>query len=342
MNIDTKINLITRNLSEIVGSIDAIKKIISERPLKIYFGTAPTGKIHIGYCIPIIKICDFLNAGCHVKILIADTHAILDSGKSSHENVQARVNYYIEMLSNMIIYFGGKLDNLEYVIGSSYQKSPEYFDDLLKLMTKTTIDGAKHAGSEVVKQSKDPLLSNVIYPLLQSLDEKYLDIDIEYSGIDQRKIICYSIDYLKKIGYKHKKIYLMSGLLKSLGDGDKMSSSDQNSKIDFMDSKKIITKKINKIYVTIYTIRTSILLELITLIILPTLTDKYIINRSEENGGNLFLDTNDISSKICEMVETEKLHLKDLKLSIVEYIDKIISPIRNNENLVKLISKAYK
>lgn len=60
MDIDTKINLITRNLSEIVGSIDVIKKIISVRPLKIYFGTAPTGKIHIGYCIPIIKICNFL------------------------------------------------------------------------------------------------------------------------------------------------------------------------------------------------------------------------------------------------------------------------------------------
>jgi tyrosyl-tRNA synthetase len=77
---DQKYSLIVRNLQETLGS-DRIKSIIAERSLSIYWGTATTGRPHIGYFVPMAKIADFLHAGCNVTILFADLHAYLDNMK---------------------------------------------------------------------------------------------------------------------------------------------------------------------------------------------------------------------------------------------------------------------
>jgi len=68
MNPEQKYNLITKNLQEVLGG-EEIKKLLQERDLKLYWGTAPTGKPHVGYLVPLTKIADFLAAGCHVIVI---------------------------------------------------------------------------------------------------------------------------------------------------------------------------------------------------------------------------------------------------------------------------------
>lgn len=65
LSVEEKYNLITRNLQEVIGG-DEIKKILAERDLKLYWGTAPTGRPHVGYFVPMTKIADFLAAGVEV------------------------------------------------------------------------------------------------------------------------------------------------------------------------------------------------------------------------------------------------------------------------------------
>ena len=43
-----------------------MKEIVKERQLKIYWGTATTGRPHVAYFVPMTKIADFLHAGCEV------------------------------------------------------------------------------------------------------------------------------------------------------------------------------------------------------------------------------------------------------------------------------------
>lgn len=64
---EEKSNLITRNLQEVLGE-DNLKNVLKERDLKIYWGTATTGKPHIAYFVPMTKIADFLRAGCEVSV----------------------------------------------------------------------------------------------------------------------------------------------------------------------------------------------------------------------------------------------------------------------------------
>ena len=68
MSSEEKHKLITRNLQEVLGE-DKLLSIIKERDLTIYWGTATTGKPHIAYFVPMMKIADFLKAGCEVRII---------------------------------------------------------------------------------------------------------------------------------------------------------------------------------------------------------------------------------------------------------------------------------
>lgn len=63
---DQKKELIVRNLQEHLGD-DKLTAILKERDLKIYWGTATTGKPHVAYFVPMSKIADFLRAGCEVS-----------------------------------------------------------------------------------------------------------------------------------------------------------------------------------------------------------------------------------------------------------------------------------
>lgn len=66
---EAKVDLITRNLQEVLGK-ENLEKIVKERDLKIYWGTATTGKPHIAYFVPMTKIADFLKAGCEVSFCL--------------------------------------------------------------------------------------------------------------------------------------------------------------------------------------------------------------------------------------------------------------------------------
>ena len=66
LSFEKKYEYITRNLQEVLGD-ENLKKIVKERDLKIYWGTATTGKPHIAYFVPMTKIGDFLKAGCEVS-----------------------------------------------------------------------------------------------------------------------------------------------------------------------------------------------------------------------------------------------------------------------------------
>jgi len=62
-------------------------------------------------------------------------------------------------------------------------------------------------------------MSSLLYPILQALDEEYLGVDVQFGGVDQRKIFMFARDHLPRIGYK-KRSHLMNPLI----PGKKMHS----------------------------------------------------------------------------------------------------------------------
>ncbi|CAO1621534.1 unnamed protein product [Parajaminaea phylloscopi] len=235
--------LITRDLDEILGA-ENLKKIIDagERPVRAYWGTAPTSRPHIGYFAAFAKIADFLRAGVQVKVLLADIHAFLDNLKAPIELVRHRVGYYKHVLLAVFRAIGVPTERLVFVVGSEYQLTEAYNMDVYRAAALTTEHDAKKAGAEVVKQVASPLLSAMLYPGLQALDEQYLDVDFQFGGVDQRKIFTFAESLLPKLGYA-KRSHLMNPMVPGL-KGSKMSASDHASKIDFLDDADSIRSKI--------------------------------------------------------------------------------------------------
>ena len=129
MNIDKRVELIKRNTAEILTEED-LKALLKEKknPV-IYWGTAPTGKPHVGYFLPMLKVADFLKAGFKVKILLADLHAALDN--TPWPLLEKRYEYYSKIIPALIKATGVDTKNLEFVKGSDYQLKPEYIYDVL-------------------------------------------------------------------------------------------------------------------------------------------------------------------------------------------------------------------
>ena len=97
---------------------------------------------------------------------------------------------------------------MRFVRGTDYQLSKEYTLDVYRLASLVTEHDARKAGAEVVKQVcyffahlriswinelffllfqvQHPLLSGLLYPGLQALDEQYLGCDAQFGGVDQR------------------------------------------------------------------------------------------------------------------------------------------------------------
>ena len=126
-----------------------------------------------------VKIAHFLRASCEVTILLADIHAFLDNMKAPLDLVAHRATYYEFVIKSMLKSIGVPIEKLKFVLGSTFQLTKEYTMDIFRLSSVVTEHDAKKAGAEVVKQVSSPLLSGLIYPLMQSLDEEHLGVDAQ-------------------------------------------------------------------------------------------------------------------------------------------------------------------
>ncbi|CAG8682832.1 13851_t:CDS:2 [Acaulospora morrowiae] len=341
---DEKYKLITRNLQEVLGG-EEILKILEERDLKLYWGTAPTGKPHIGYFVPFSKIADFLAAGVEVTVLLADIHAFLDNMKAPLELVKFRTKYYEELIKAAFVSIGVPIDKLKFVVGSDYQLTKEYSLDNFRLCATVTEHDAKKAGAEVVKQVESALLSGLLYPGLQALDEEYLGVDAQFGGVDQRKIFVYAEKYLPHLGYK-KRSHLMNPMVPGLA-GSKMSSSDPDSKIDLLDDEVSVVRKLKKAFCEEGNVTENGVLSFVKYVLFPLgslngQTTKFNINRPEKFGGKLvYTDYQTLEDDFRD----KKVHPGDLKTAVAESINKLLDPIRkkwaSNPELIKLTNQAY-
>ena len=242
LNADERLDLITRNLQEVIG-LDELKKLLEgKKEVSVYWGTMPTGSPHVSYFVPFLKIADFLKAGLRVKVLIADLHAALDG--VPWEILDKRQAYYEEVIPSMLKAIGVDISKLEFVRGSSFQLKPKYFEDVLKMSMKNSVNECIKAASEVVKLGDNPRLGGLIYPIMQSLDEEYLEVDAQFGGMDQRRIFVFARENLPALKYKPR-VELLNPIIPGL-IGKKMSSSIPGTKIDVLDDEKTVEMRINK------------------------------------------------------------------------------------------------
>nr|KMM65417.1 tyrosyl-tRNA synthetase [Coccidioides posadasii RMSCC 3488] len=311
-----KLDLIKLNLQEVLKS-EILEDIIirQNRAPVIYWGTASTGRIHLGYLVPIVKLAHFLRAGCHIKILLADIHGFLDNLKAPIELVNFRAEYYRHSITALLEAVHVPTDKLEFVLGSSYQLSPKYTMDLFRLSSVVTEHDAKKAGAEVVKQA---------------LDEEHLGVDAQFGGVDQRKIFTLAMETLPRVGYKER-AHLMNPMVPGLAGG-KMSASDPDSKIDILDTPDVVKKKLKKAFAAPRETEGNGIVSFVEYVLLPVSAlenpegkGKFTVDRSEEEGGPLVYDN---IESLKEDYRADKLTPQLLKFAVTSALNNLLAPIQ--------------
>ncbi len=337
MDIEKRFQLLKRNTQEIITE-EELKKLLKEKKKPVvYLGTAVTGQPHIGYFVWVLKLADFIKAGFKVKLLLADLHGALDN--TPWDVLEKRYKYYSAIIPLMFRSVGADVKNLEIVKGSSFQLKKEYVLDVLKMSTFCSVNDCKRAASEVVKFGDNPMLSGLIYPIMQALDEVYLDVDVQYGGIDQRKILVFARENLPKLEYKAR-VEFMTPLIPGLV-GKKMSASDPKSKIDLLDDENKVFDKVKEAYCIAGEVEDNGVLAFLKYVVMTIKEDKkemFVVERPAKFGGDLkFKNYLEIEKAFVD----KKLHPLDLKNAVAKEINKLLAPIRKNKEIEKIKKVAY-
>ncbi|KAH7724955.1 tyrosyl-tRNA synthetase [Aphelenchoides avenae] len=306
--------LIVRNLQEVLGEEKLTKQLATGKNIHIYWGTATTGKPH-------------------VTILFADVHAFLDNLKSTFEVLEQRVRYYEHIIKSLLIALNVPIDKLHFVKGSSYQLTEAYTQDVLRLCGQVSQRDALKAGAEVVKQVESPLLSGLLYPLLQALDEQHLKVDGQTGGVDQRKIFILAEEQLPKLKLG-KRFHLMNPMVPGL-TGTKMSSSEENTKIDLLDPSDVVSRKIETAFCPKGNTAENGVLAFYRFVVYPIIQPKPVLL-----DGKRFPTYDEIEDAFESDVVTESA----LKTYLKDFLNGILGKVRemsDNEEMAEIIAKGY-
>jgi tyrosyl-tRNA synthetase len=176
---------------------------------------------------------------------------------------------------------------------------------------------------------------------MQAIDEEHLGVDIQYGGVDQRKILVMARENLPKIGYKSR-VEIMTPLVPGLNQGGKMSASIKNSKIDLIDDEKTVQEKMRAAYCVEGEVEGNGVLAFAKHVLFVLKSDageSFVISRPEKFGGNLVYASYE---ELERDFAAKKVHPLDLKSAVAKEINALLVPIREKmAGKDELIRQAY-
>lgn len=303
MNIDERIALITCNLVEVIGgdeSMNKIRSILDERPLHILWRTQLVELPHLSDFSYLFKLSDFLHAGCRITILLDDLQAVLD-------NRQAVDNYehVIKVLLKLIGVDDEQLTNLTFVRGSLIQLSPQYTMDIYKLSTRIT------SNSEMIRKGESSVLSGMLYPLFQVLDEEYLDVDAQFGTSDEKKVFKFAENALPALGYESRIHFTISSKMKSM------------TRIELSDSPEVVLKKFKSMFCKEGSIQDNDVLLFIKMVLfaLPAYKKGFTIQRDLKHGESRLYAS---YSELEQAFLSKAIHPLDLKQNACRAVNELL------------------
>ncbi|KAF3167129.1 hypothetical protein TWF225_012054 [Orbilia oligospora] len=266
LDFEARLDLITRGLGKI-DDLAFIQNTLQEKNTPtLFWGVAPTGRPHIGYLVPFVKLAEAVEAGLEIKILLADIYAFLVNYKYPLPVVEQRTNYYKYSLAALFEAINGRPSSaIQFQLQSTHCTTKEYTLDLFKILSLTSQADARSPNDEL-RNTK--MLSPLLCPLLQALDEPWMRCDFTLGGLDQAGYFDYTGGILSKIGYNDKCGHLLNQMLPGLR-GTKMSASDPRSKIDLLDDPETVCDKISNSICKPGMIEDNPILALLRVVLIP-------------------------------------------------------------------------
>ena len=348
MDVDDRLALIMREPTEEVVTADELHALIETNTHpRHYIGLEISGMLHIGSLVMTgFKINDFMKAGINTTVFLADWHTYInDKMGGDWDRIKKVSQYYTEA-------FKFFCPGVNIVLGSDlYKKTQDYWENFVRFSKHMTLARTMRSltimGRSEAEKNLD--LSQLLYPPMQSVDIKALDLDIVHAGMDQRKIHMLVREIFPKLGWKVPVLvhhHLLPGLSEPLRISpfkerpgimtpenaedtrmaSKMSKSNPASGLLIHDDEKVIRNKIGKAFCPVGVAVDNPILELVHYIVFHEFNE-FVIERPTKYGGSItYTSYKDLERDFV----TKKIHPMDLKNSTATYVNRIIEPIRKH------------
>lgn len=346
MNNDSKFDLMSHGLEEVLTPEELKQLIVSDKPLRHYIGFEISGKVHLGTGILSMFIIKQLQqAGVHTIVFLADWHTWLNKkldGTLDTAKEMAR-SYFEEGIKASAIAVGADPDKIEFVLGSElYEKlGNNYWATVINVSKATTL--ARMMRSTTIMGRKEGEISDaamLIYPAMQSADIFTMDLNLVHSGTDQRNVHVVARDVAEEVGFQkpvalHQ--HLLQGLLKpsvwpipeenreETITAMKMSKSKPDSAVFIHDTPEEIRRKVNNAFAPEGEIKYNPILDWTKHLVFFEANSKLEIKRPKKFGGDI---TYSSFEELEQDYAEKKLHPMDLKNAIAEWLIVKLEPAR--------------
>ncbi|MBN1327998.1 MAG: tyrosine--tRNA ligase [Candidatus Heimdallarchaeota archaeon] len=339
MKIEERIRLITRNAEEVV-KIEEIEPLFKRKKKpNSYIGFELSGRLHIGNgLLCAMKMHDLVNAGVNMTIFLADWHSWVNNKLDGDlEKIRIAGEYFREGYKAL----GLTEEKVTYRWSSELVKDSDYWATLIKVAKNTSLNRVLRALPIMGRSMETTEMESawIYYPAMQAADIFYMDIDIAYGGMDQRKAHMISRDCANNLG-KPKPIAVHTPLITGLtGAGSKMdaeadpdmakieakmSKSKPETCIFIHDTEEDLKKKMKTAYCPAKIVEGNPITDICKHVIFARDNATLSINRPEKFGGNLeYISYSNLEKDYIE----GKLHPLDLKNSVAVELGKILEPV---------------
>jgi tyrosyl-tRNA synthetase len=200
MDIDEKIALVQRSPTEEIVTFNELRTLFETRASpKHYIGLEISGKIHLGsLLIPGFKINDFIKAGIQSNVFLADWHTYINNKLNNDWTLIDKISQYYEKAFKFFC------PGVNIIYGSDlYEETDNYWKNFIIFSKQITLARTLRSLTIMGRTEKDTLdFSQLLYPSMQSVDIKALDLDIVHAGTDQRKIHMLVREVFPKLNWK--------------------------------------------------------------------------------------------------------------------------------------------
>jgi len=353
MDTETRFNLVTRNLQEIITT-DELRTLLqtNDHP-RGYVGFEPSGIMHAGTGLIVgKKMSDFVDAGFHFIIYLAEWHGWINNKMGGvPENLAIAAEYFKDCFTAL----GLPPGRVEYLWASDIVDTKDYWEKVVRVMKSTTLRRTLRAMPIMGRSAdtSDVETAWALYPAMQASDIFQMDLDAACSGMDQRKVHMLAREVAPKLGFKTPVCLhnpLLPGLQQATMDGSfdedqgineairhKMSKSVARGAIWVNDTPQEIRDKYHEAFCPEKTVKDNPVLDHARMAVFPQLGELKI-ERPKKYGGDVTFSS---FEELAEAYSRGGLHPLDLKKGVAESMIKLLEPVakyfeRKPENLERM------
>ncbi len=342
LDVEERLDLITRGALEVVTREELREKLEAGERLRGYIGYEPSGLVHIGWLIWMMKVRDIVDAGVDFTVLEATWHARINDKLGGDMELIRESARLVRVVMEAL---GIPVDRIRFLDAEDLAGDKDYWALVIGVAKNATLARIKRSLTIMGRRADEAELdaSKIIYPAMQVADIYYMDLDIALGGMDQRKAHMLARDIARRMGAK-KPVAIHTPLLTGLqGTGRmdpsrlagmevdevyaevKMSKSKPETTILVHEDPGEIRRKMRKAYCPQGQEEYNPVMEINKYILFQTPGFRLVVERPSKYGGTVVYETyEDLARDFRE----GKLHPLDLKNATAEALAKLLEPVR--------------